>query len=405
MDKQFWVNAIADMVFFKKQDDIRSLEAQQKDTAFLNAKLQEKIERLNLCSSEQEVISLLWSLPDEKAIDELGRQINIWGLNNRAITVFSPNKTRMKYEAASHFAMNLIGKRERSSKVQAAVRQDTTQDVPEQHTAEIQQQSTTEQEQNTSPVLNEQAVENAYNATVLKMNEMLQAGKNNMPTLWEFHKSMGLDKATIYEVFNRLQEKGLYRGIIDMDVDAIFIVPLRERFNDEVKRITAQQQAEQEQQEIQPSEQINPETLNDTQQFSLFEPDFDEMPLNDNGEFNTAVLDDVPEDQIQIQEINARASWPQNSSSVDTSTLVEFFSSANASSGFHELGHHILRVLTDAALSTYASDTLIQDVNAIFKNAGIKAQDFYSNANNAKDTVHEYFAKAFEVFVRRQSSN
>ena len=97
--------------------------------------------------------------------------------------------------------------------------------------------------------------------------------------------------------------------------------------------------------------------------------------------------------------INARTSWPKNSSSVDTQSLVEFFNTANESSGFHELAHHVLRVLTDAVQLENSSDLLVEDVNKIFKNAGVKYDDFVNNIGNSREIAHEYFAKSFEAYL------
>ena len=97
--------------------------------------------------------------------------------------------------------------------------------------------------------------------------------------------------------------------------------------------------------------------------------------------------------------IKARTSWPAGSSSVDTQSIIEFFTAADQSSGFHELAHHILRVLTDSAILDNASEELINDVQTIFKNAGVNRDDFYNNKNNAKEIAHEYFAKAFETYL------
>ncbi len=99
------------------------------------------------------------------------------------------------------------------------------------------------------------------------------------------------------------------------------------------------------------------------------------------------------------ENVKARTSWPAGTSSVDTQSIIEFFTNADESSGFHELAHHIFRVLTDSAVLDNASDELINDVQIIFKNAGVSRDDFYNNKNNARESAHEYFAKAFEAYL------
>ncbi|MBQ6738490.1 MAG: hypothetical protein IJP41_08575, partial [Synergistaceae bacterium] len=101
----------------------------------------------------------------------------------------------------------------------------------------------------------------------------------------------------------------------------------------------------------------------------------------------------------QGEQINARTTWPKNSNSVNAASLVEFFATANASSGFHELAHHVLRVLTDASMLDTATDELMQDVETIFKNAGVTRKDFINDKGNAREQAHEYFAKSFEAYL------
>ena len=102
---------------------------------------------------------------------------------------------------------------------------------------------------------------------------------------------------------------------------------------------------------------------------------------------------------LNNENVNARTSWPKNSSSVDTQSLFEFFNTANESSGFHELAHHVLRVLTDAVQLENSSDLLIEDVNKILKNAGVKYDDLVNNIGNSRETAHEYFSKSFEAYL------
>ncbi|MBR0076648.1 MAG: hypothetical protein IJP96_12935, partial [Synergistaceae bacterium] len=99
------------------------------------------------------------------------------------------------------------------------------------------------------------------------------------------------------------------------------------------------------------------------------------------------------------ENINARTSWPKGTSSAEPQSLVEFFMNANASTGFHEIAHHVLRVLTDAAQLESASDILLQDIDTILKNAGVNKEDFYNDVGDARETAHEYFAKSFEAYL------
>ncbi|MBR1439054.1 MAG: hypothetical protein IJ587_11015, partial [Synergistaceae bacterium] len=135
--------------------------------------------------------------------------------------------------------------------------------------------------------------------------------------------------------------------------------------------------------------------------------------INDDGQVKSASSNigsfDTSNSDIYYQEeqdngnndelINARTSWPFGSSSSESRSIVEFLSSANKSSGFHELWHHVFRVLTDAALLSDASDLLKHDVGVILKNAGVTWDDFYSNSGDARRTAHEFFAKSGEAYL------
>lgn len=100
------------------------------------------------------------------------------------------------------------------------------------------------------------------------------------------------------------------------------------------------------------------------------------------------------------EQINARTSWPAGTSAAESQSIVEFLRTANKSSGFHELWHHVFRVLTDAANLEDASDLLKNDVGVILKNAGVTWDDFYNNAGDARRIAHEFFAKSGEAYLR-----
>ena len=143
--------------------------------------------------------------------------------------------------------------------------------------------------------------------------------------------------------------------------------------------------------------------LSDEQIEELFEDgkeNTDNLEYGENGEaeYETPIEE---WDNLDTEEeiINARTSWPKNTSSAETQSLVEFFSTANKSSGFHELAHHILRVLTDAYLEGAEDYVLINDVENILRNAKVSKEDFINNKGTAREEAHEYFAKAFETYL------
>lgn len=124
------------------------------------------------------------------------------------------------------------------------------------------------------------------------------------------------------------------------------------------------------------------------------------LPLtegNINNNFETYHQSEEPNENDQI---NARISWPFGTTAAESQSIVEFLSTANKSTGFHELWHHVFRVLTDAAELSNASDLLKHDVGVILRNAGVSREDFYGNVGNARTKAQEFFAKSGEAYLR-----
>lgn len=124
---------------------------------------------------------------------------------------------------------------------------------------------------------------------------------------------------------------------------------------------------------------------------------------------NTESVEEITESTEEITEnvqnvednnkIKANASWEEGKNFTEAETLINFFATADASSGFHELGHHILRVLTDLSKMEGSDPQLQEDINTIFENAGITREQWDNDIDNAKEKAQEYFAKAFETYL------
>ncbi len=83
----------------------------------------------------------------------------------------------------------------------------------------------------------------------------------------------------------------------------------------------------------------------------------------------------------------------------DGVSLIEFFKNANRSSSFHELAHHMFRVIYELSGRDGVAPQLIEDVNTILREAGVTREEFDADTNGARTRVHEFFARGFEVYI------
>ncbi|MBQ9565181.1 MAG: zeta toxin family protein [Synergistaceae bacterium] len=94
---------------------------------------------------------------------------------------------------------------------------------------------------------------------------------------------------------------------------------------------------------------------------------------------------------------NATTSWAPGAA-WQTPSLIEFFKTANASTGFHELGHHMLRVMMDISKLDGASAQLKDDINTILTHAGVTMEEFEADRDK-RTQAHEYFARSWETYL------
>ena len=95
--------------------------------------------------------------------------------------------------------------------------------------------------------------------------------------------------------------------------------------------------------------------------------------------------------------VNATTSWLPGKA-WETPSMIQFFKTANASTGPHELGHHILRVMFDIAKLDGASAQLKDDINTILEHAGVTMDEFENDADKRR-VAHEYFARSWETYL------
>ena len=87
----------------------------------------------------------------------------------------------------------------------------------------------------------------------------------------------------------------------------------------------------------------------------------------------------------------------------DGVSLIEFFKNANRSTSFHELAHHMFRVIYELSGRKSVDPQLIEDVDTILREAGVTREEFESDnaevRKAARTRVHEFFAEGFEVYI------
>ena len=87
----------------------------------------------------------------------------------------------------------------------------------------------------------------------------------------------------------------------------------------------------------------------------------------------------------------------------DGVSLIEFFRSANRSTSFHELAHHMFRMIYELSGRDGVDPQLIEDVNTILREAGVTREEFDSDdakvRKAARTKAHEFFARGFEVYI------
>ncbi len=159
---------------------------------------------------------------------------------------------------------------------------------------------------------------------------------------------------------------------------------------------------DEENEEQEPKFNLTPEQIEE-----LFEDENQDSEDLIYGEKGEQVPQFTPTQQPEAQEqeteqINASTSWEKGKPSNIAESLIEFFSTANKSSGFHEFAHHIMRVIGDVVEATEYGDNpdylLINDFNMILENAGVSREE-YENNEEKRNQAQEYFATSFETYL------
>ena len=83
----------------------------------------------------------------------------------------------------------------------------------------------------------------------------------------------------------------------------------------------------------------------------------------------------------------------------DGVSLIEFFESANRSTSFHELAHHMFRMIYALSGRDGVDPQLAEDVDTILREAGVTREEFDADTDGAKTKAHEFFARGFETYL------
>ena len=87
----------------------------------------------------------------------------------------------------------------------------------------------------------------------------------------------------------------------------------------------------------------------------------------------------------------------------DGMSLIDFFESANRSTSFHELAHHVFRMLDELSRIEGTDPQLRADVDEVLRHAGVTREEFDSEdaavRRWARTQAHEYFAQGFETYI------
>ncbi|MBQ7262930.1 MAG: hypothetical protein IJR14_04340, partial [Synergistaceae bacterium] len=96
--------------------------------------------------------------------------------------------------------------------------------------------------------------------------------------------------------------------------------------------------------------------------------------------------------------VRGRTSWGRGKMAWEGRSLIELFKHADASTAFHELAHHMFRVLVDVASLEGAPADIVADVETVFRHAGVTREQYARDAR-ARRRAHEFFAQGFETYL------
>ncbi|MDR2523238.1 MAG: hypothetical protein LBC93_06010, partial [Synergistaceae bacterium] len=96
--------------------------------------------------------------------------------------------------------------------------------------------------------------------------------------------------------------------------------------------------------------------------------------------------------------LNAPAPRANIAPGADGRWVITLFEGANASSPFHEFGHHLLTVLASLRSSGQMDEAFITDFDAALSELGV-TQELFMTDSEARNSAQEQFARAWETYL------
>ena len=103
--KAWYVDGIADILSFRESEEMQAVLSIKPERSLIGLTLKEQKELIAQCSDEQEIIALLWTLPDWRAIENLGVSLKL--ISHPRSVCYVANTERMKYDRALFLAHDI----------------------------------------------------------------------------------------------------------------------------------------------------------------------------------------------------------------------------------------------------------------------------------------------------------
>ncbi len=109
--KSWYVNGIADIISFRESEAMQAILSIKPKCSLIGLSLKDQKKAIAQCATEEEIIALLWTLPDWKAIEDLGFALKLIAYPHLVVSL--ANAERMKYNVASSLAASIWREREK----------------------------------------------------------------------------------------------------------------------------------------------------------------------------------------------------------------------------------------------------------------------------------------------------
>lgn len=160
---------------------------------------------------------------------------------------------------------------------------------------------------------------------------------------------------------------------------------------------------------------------NTTSLEAVHDTELKDIPVAPDFEHNEAVLQDIPVERVpdehtdaviqntpeqQVPEnlrqpaIKGRISWQKDIPAYEQTSIMELSNThKDPTTVIHEIGHHMAKLLFDAAQFKGVDGEIKDDIDAVLNHAGVSYNEYLDNKNGEKEKVHEDFADEFTKFA------